>query len=209
MQQLTSSFKNMILVLAGISLFAAATLASVYTFTKEPIAIAKANKLQNAIKEVLPADFARIGETEKIVISTGDSLNVYKAYNADNNFIGAAVESVSHKGFAGDITIMVGFDAEGKIVNYSVLEQSETPGLGTKMTEWFKTAKGRQDIRGKNPASDKLQVSKDGGEVDAITAATISSRAFLDAVINAYNAYAANSGAPEIDGNSGATALEW
>ncbi|MDR0811251.1 MAG: RnfABCDGE type electron transport complex subunit G, partial [Paludibacter sp.] len=127
----------------------------------------------------------------------------------DGNFVGAAVESVSHKGFSGDIRVMVGFDKDGNIVDYSVLEQKETPGLGTKMTDWFKTAKGAQDIRGKNPAKNKLQVSKDGGEVDAITAATISSRAFLDAVINAYNAYATNSSAPTVDGNTGATSTEY
>jgi len=90
-----------------------------------------------------------------------------------------------------------------------VLEQKETPGLGTKMVDWFKTDKGNQNVRGKNPVTNKLTVNKDGGEVDAITAATISSRAFLDAVHNAYNAYAKNSDAPGImDGESGATHVE-
>lgn len=207
MAHLESSFKNMVLALSAITLFAAVTLASVYTLTKEPIAVSKTAKQQNAIKEVLPA-YEKLGDVEKIAIETGDSLNVFKAYDKNNQFIGAAVESVSHKGFAGDIKIMVGFDKNGNIVNYSVLEQKETPGLGTKMVDWFKTDKGNQNVRGKNPVTNKLTVNKDGGEVDAITAATISSRAFLDAVRNAYNAYAKNSDAPGVDGESGATHVE-
>ena len=87
--------------------------------------------------------------------------------------------------------------------SYSVLEQKETPGLGTKMLDWFKTDKAKQSIKGKNPASSNMTVNKDGGDIDAITAATISSRAFLEAVRVAYKAYAGNLDAP--DGTSGAT----
>ena len=204
MEKLSSSFKNMFLVLAGISLFAAATIASIYSLTEEPIKKAKTAKEENAIREVLPANFEKIGEIEKIGI-----IKIFKAYNAEGKFIGAAVESVSNKGYSGDIKIMVGFDIEGNIINYSVLEQKETPGLGTKIVDWFKTDKHQRSIIGKNPAKNKINVIQDGGEVDAITAATISSRAFLDAVVNAYNAYAANSDAPVVDGNTGATTVDY
>lgn len=190
MAQLESSFKNMVLVLSGIALFAAGTLASVYEFTKGPIEASKTAKQQNAIKEVLPA-FDRLSEPVKIA-DGAENIVVYKAYDAQNNFVGAAVESSSNNGFAGKIVIMVGFDKEGNIVNYSVLEQKETPGLGTKMVDWFKTDKGNQSIIGKNPAIANLTVSKDGGEVDAITASTISSRAFLFSVRNAYQAFSTN-----------------
>jgi len=202
MAKLESSFKNMVISLTGISLFAALALGSVYTLTKEPIEASKTAKLQNAINEVVPG-FKRLDEPEKVAISAGDSINVYRAYDANEKFMGAAVESLSHKGFSGDIRIMVGFDVNGNIINYSVLEQKETPGLGTKMVEWFKTDKGNQSVKGKNPAKNKLTVSKDGGEVDAITAATISSRAFLNAISNAYEAYSKNANAT--DGESGAT----
>lgn len=205
MAQLESSFKNMVLVLTGITIFAAVTLASVYTLTKEPIAASKMAKQQNAIKEVLPA-FEKLAEVEKVGLETGDSLNVYKAYSKNDEFVGAAVETVSHNGFSGDIKLMVGFDKNGSIVNYSVLEQKETPGLGTKMVDWFKTDKGNQSIKGKNPAMNNLTVNKDGGEVDAITAATISSRAFLDAIQNAYNAYAKNTDASGV--NASVTQVE-
>jgi electron transport complex protein RnfG len=191
MAQLESSFKNMVLVLSGIALFAAGTLASMYEFTKGPIAASKVAKQQNAIKEVLPKSFDHLAEP--IGIENGaDKLVLYKAYNAKNEFIGAAIESPSNNGFSGKISIMVGFNSQGEIVNYSVLEQKETPGLGTKMVDWFKTNKGNQSIIGKNPALTNLSVSKDGGDIDAITASTISSRAFLSTIRNAYDAFLKN-----------------
>ncbi|MDR1742333.1 MAG: RnfABCDGE type electron transport complex subunit G [Dysgonamonadaceae bacterium] len=205
-----STFKNMFLSLTLISLFAAAALAAVYNVTKEPIEQSKTAKKQSAIKEVLP-EFARLDEPERVKTDVlPDSLSVYRAYDSANRFVGAAVES-SANGFGGEIKIMVGFDVEGKIVNYSVLEQKETPGLGTQIIDWFKPQTNQDkslaekllrfevksearnsSVIGKNPAKDKLTVSKDKGDIDAITAATISSRAFLEAVRNAYAAYAGN-----------------
>jgi len=184
MNKLESNFKNMVLVLSGITLFAAVALASVYTLTKEPIAQSKIAKQQNAVKEVLPP-FYRIDPAKRVRSENGDSLNVYKAFDKNNVYVGVAVESFTNNGFAGLIKLMIGFDKEGTIVNYSVLEQKETPGLGTKMVDWFKTSKGNQNIIGKKGQLE-LTVSKDGGEVDAISAATISSRAFLAAVNKAY-----------------------
>ncbi|NLI72953.1 MAG: RnfABCDGE type electron transport complex subunit G [Bacteroidales bacterium] len=194
----------MVLSLSLIAVFAGLTLASVYTLTKEPIALSKQAKQQNAIREVLPA-FKRLDEAEKVKVATGDSLEMYKAYGNNDTFLGAAVETVSHNGYSGDIKLMVGFDVKGNIINYSVLEQMETPGLGTKIVDWFRTETRNQSIIGKNPVKNNLTVSKDGGEIDAITAATISSRAFLEAVQNAYDAYAENSDMLKRDGESGAT----
>ena len=202
MTKLESSFKNMVLALTVITLCAAAILASVYTITKEPIERSKMAKEQNAIKKVLPA-FEKLGEAETVSLPNGD-FTVYKAYDANGNFVGAAVESYSKNGFNGEVHIMVGFDTEENIVDYFVLEQKETPGLGTKMADWFKTDKGGQNIKGKNPSVNRLRVTKDGGEIDAITAATISSRAFLEAVQNAYAAFTNNPDALT-DANSGAT----
>ena len=106
-------------------------------------------------------------------------------------------------GFGGALTVLVGFDNEGKIIDYSLLSHAETPGLGSKAADWFKKgAKG--DITGKNPGEAPLTVSKDGGEIDAITASTITSRAFLLAVNNAYAAYKNQ----HVDGASGATQQE-
>lgn len=190
----------MLLVLVCIALFSGAILASVYNLTKEPIEQAKSAKQQSAIKEVLP-EYARLDDAETVAVAGIGDIIVYKAYDSSNNLVGAAVESLSKNGFSGEIKVMVGFDAQGNIVNYSVLEQKETPGLGTKMVDWFKTDKAHQNILGKNPAKNKLKVTRDGGEVDAITAATISSRAFLETVQYAYAAFMGEA----IDTNSGAT----
>lgn len=192
--KLESNFKNMVLVLTIISLVAAGVLGSVYQVTEEPIAKAKAEKQQNAIKQVL-GNFDRL--EEEVV----DGITLYKGYIADE-FVGAAVEA-SENGFGGEVKVMVGFDKEGNILDYAVLQQAETPGLGTKMVDWFKTEKGNQNIKGKNPGEKQLSVSKDGGDIDAITAATISSRAFLGAVNKAYAAFSggdvnAVSGASEV-----------
>lgn len=202
MAQLESSFKNMLVVLTTIALFAALTLGSVYQLTKGPIEASKLAKQENAIKDVLPA-FDRLDAGFQVKLDgMTDSFTVYKAYKL-KQFVGAAVQTYSNNGFSGQIKLMVGFDQSGNIVNYTVLEQKETPGLGTKMVDWFKTDKAAQSIIGLNGANNNLTVSKDGGEVDAITASTISSRAFLEAVRFAYTAYT-----NQEDGTTSATSTD-
>ena len=112
---------------------------------------------------------------------------------------------MAENGFGGIFHVMVGFDATGAITGFEVLDHQETPGLGSKMQEWFQNVR---TVIGLNPAEANLTVSKDGGDVDAITAATISSRAFLAAVNKAYNAYAEANDAPMAEGVSSATAIE-
>lgn len=186
MKKLQSTLVNMVLVLGIIAIVAATLLAWVNQLTAEPIRLAEVTKQQTAIKEVTPA-FDAVGKIISYTDETGQNINCYPVLN-QNKCVGIAVESYSNAGFNGYIQVMVGFDMNGNIVNYSVLKQAETPGLGTKMVDWFKTDKAAQSILGKNPAKG-LRVSKDGGEIDAITAATISSRAFLDAVNRAYTYY--------------------
>src|SRR5665647_985457 len=168
MKKLESNFKNMVLALSSITLFAALALGSVYTLTKDPIAVSKMAKQQNAIKDVLPP-YDHFNQNAIEVNDGVEILKVYKAYDKSNVFVGAAVESSSNNGFSGKISLMVGFDKAGTIVNYSVLEQKETPGLGAKMVNWFKKNNKSQSIIGKNLATANLSVSKDGGEIDAIT----------------------------------------
>ncbi len=183
MEKLNSSFKNMVLSLTLISLVAAGALAAVFLVTEEPIETQKTEKQTRAIGSVLP-------DIDGRVIAEGKQAGDYTCYEAyaGDSLIGVAIETQSN-GFGGPIRLMVGFDAEGNIVNYEVLEQQETPGLGTHIVEWFKTNKNHQSVLGLNPKQANLSVSKDGGEVDAITAATISSRAFLKAINSACNAY--------------------
>jgi len=191
MKKLSSSFLNMVSVLSGITIIAAVTLTYVYMQTKDQINHSQEVKQLEAIRTVLPP-FDHL-DLKPLDMNDGvETMKVYKAYDRKNNFVGAAVESSSNNGYKGHIDIMVGFDKQGIIYNYTVLEQNETPGLGSKMLDWFKTKKGNQNILGKNPATANLSVTKTGGEVDAITAATISSKAFLFAIRNAYFAFTSN-----------------
>lgn len=185
-QKLESNFKNMILVLFSITAIAAAALAGVYNVTKGPIELATAAKQKSAIEAVAP-EFDNNPVEEKIEVKmNGGIITVFPAKKG-GEVVGAAIETFTNNGFSGLIKLMVGFDKEGNIINYAVLEHKETPGLGSKMEEWFRVGGG--NINGKNPAKNNMTVSKDGGDVDAITAATISSRAFLDGVQNAYKAF--------------------
>jgi electron transport complex protein RnfG len=180
-----SNFLNMVLTLFLVAAIAALALGGVYTLTKEPIAIAKQKKLEAAIKAVLP-DFDTI-QTLKVKEAGGDdSLIFYYAFNHGEK-VGAAIKTYSMKGFSGKIELMVGILKDGTINNTAVLSHKETPGLGDKMD--IKKSDFSVQFKGKNPESFKLKVTKDGGDVDAITAATISSRAFCDAVKRATDTY--------------------
>jgi electron transport complex protein RnfG len=183
MAKINSSFKNMVLSLTLISLGASVALGFVHEFTKEPIELSKQNKKIEAIKKVVP-EFTNdpADEMYKLPSEWGDSLEVYPA-KRDNELVGYGIKAYSQKGYSGRITLVVGFKPEGTIYNITVLEQKETPGLGTKMV----LPEFKDQFNDKNPDSFILKVKKDGGEVDAITAATISSRAFCDAVQNAYS----------------------
>ena len=188
MAKLKSSLTNMLLSLTLITLVAAGLLAGIYSLTKDTIAATNAAKQQAAIIAVLP-------QVEGLTIAEpieAEGITIFKA-NQGDTFAGAAVK-VAENGFGGIFNVMVGFDATGAITGFEVLDHQETPGLGSKMQEWFQNVR---TVIGLNPAEANLTVSKDGGDVDAITAATISSRAFLAAVNKAYNAYAEASNAPE------------
>lgn len=180
MKKLESNLKNMFLSMLLICSVMAFALAFVYTSTKDEIEKANKEKEIQAVAQVLPK-FDNEPVNEKYI---SDGLCFYPA-KRNGKIIGIAVKSYSDKGFAGRIEIMVGFTTDNKIFNIKVMEQKETPGLGTKMTEPLFL----NQFYGKNLENFKLIVKKDGGDVDAITAATISSRAFCDALSKAYNAY--------------------
>ena len=176
MAKLPSTFPNMVMSLTCITLVAAAALAGVFLLTEAQIEQQKREA----------QDAARIA-----VLAGHED--------------GVAIEAQAD-GFGGIIRLMVGFDKEGHILGYEVLEQQETPGLGTHIVEWFKNAdKPGQNIIGRE-ATGQFQVSKDGGDVDAITAATISSRAFLSAINDAYSQFKAQQG-EEVEAWTGATKM--
>ncbi len=189
MAKTESTLVNMVLALLIITAIAGASLGMVYKVTKEPIAMAKLAKQKKAIEAVVPGfDNNPTEEAYEITSKEGYILKVFPC-KKENELLGVAISTKTEKGFSGEVKVMVGMKPDGTIINYSVLEHKETPGLGAKMQIWFRMDKGNQSILGKNPANTKMVVSKDGGDVDAITAATISSRAFLDAIMVAYNTY--------------------
>lgn len=183
MAKTESTFRNMALSLTLIALVSSALLGFVYEVTKEPIALSNLNKKLDAIKQVVP-EFNNNPNDEMFLLPTGegDSLEIYPA-KKDDVIIGYAVNTYTNSGFSGNIKLMAGFKPDGSILNISVLDHKETPGLGTKMAD----PEFKDQFNDKNPAEFELRVKKDGGPVDAITAATISSRAFCDAVQRAYN----------------------
>jgi len=180
-----SNFVNMVLALVLVSVVAALALGSAYVLTKKPIALAQKRKQEAAIKAVLPA-FNQVKGIKVPDADGADSL-LFNVATKAGKLVGIAVKTYTDKGFGGRIEAMIGFLPDGTIYNTSILELKETPGLGTKLQ------KSKSDFpdqfKGKNPKTFRLKVKKDGGDVDAITAATISSRAFCDAVQRAYDTF--------------------
>ena len=170
------------LTLLLICSFMAGALAAVTGVTAPIIERLTWEKTQKAIEAVLPGG----GEAIDVpAVDVGATVScVYKGEN------GYAVEVVP-TGFGGGITMMVGVDFEGKVLGISVVSHTETAGLGSVAGD--KTSKG-EAFRGQFVGqSGQVTVSKDGGQIDAITGATITSRAVCDGV-NAALAVVANMG---------------
>ena len=182
MKKLESSLLNMTLVLTLVAVVMGGILAFVNHLTEGPIQEQKDKALADGIKAVMVCNdlvVAEPVEVKQTVDGKEHTFIIYNVKDAQGKDLGAAVQSVT-MGFGGDLKVLVGFDSEGSILGYTLLEHAETPGLGAKADQWFQRGQ-KGDIIGKSPA-EPLTVSKDGGQVDAITASTITSRAFLKAV---------------------------
>jgi Na+-translocating ferredoxin:NAD+ oxidoreductase subunit G len=184
-----STFTSMVVTLFTVTFLASAALGFVYDFTKDAIELSKMKARSEAIEKVLP-EFDELGPSWKLEASPqGDSLEFFPAYK-NGERVGVAVITFTNNGFSGFISIMAGIDSSGNLSGFEVLEHAETPGLGSKMGSWFSNSeKPGQSVIGKNPETHQFKVKKDGGDFDAITASTITSRAFLEALVLAYNAY--------------------
>lgn len=157
------------LTLLVITSVVAALLALVNGITAPIIAAAKEEKTQKAIETVLP------GGGEEIPVPEGFPL-VTSAYASDTGY---AVE-VTPGGFNGTVTMMVGVDKEGNVLNISVIYHTETASLGAVAAA---TTSAGENFRGQFAGMrDSVAVTKDGGEVEAITGATITSRAICTGV---------------------------
>ena len=180
-----SSFRNMTVCLFAICIVCSGLLAGVYALTKDPIDAAAKAKNEAAIKEVLPETAVTV-EEERTIDYEGASYTYNLAYDEQGNTVGCAI-NVAPVGFGGPIAIKVGFDSKGVIWNTKVLSQAETPGLGAKCVE----PAFSDQFKGFDPAAGKLSVKKDGGDIDAITASTITSRAYTDGIALAVKVYEA------------------
>lgn len=213
MKKLESTFSNMVIVLVAVAVIVGGILAWCNDVTKEPIKEQDAASLAAGIKSVMGVDDIKVLSSDTVKQTIGGKeyvFVVHKTADATGKSLGAAVESTIG-GFGGDLKVLVGFSSDSKVLGYTILQTAETPGLGAKADKWFQKD-GKGCIVGKEMDSDKpLTVTKDGGDIDAITASTITSRAFLKAVNQAYAAYAeknvdTQSGATKVhDAQSGAT----
>ena len=193
MKKLSSTFPNMFLSLVLICLVMGGILGAMNRITEKPIKDTELKNKTAAVSAVLPAfDNDPIGDVKEIQIPDEDrALKVYPATKGGEP-VGYAVETYTKNGFGGEFSLMVGFLPDGTIENFAVLSHSETPGLGAKMDDWFHSDGAPGLIRNmhgvKMQEESPLKVTKDGGKVDAITASTITSRAFIDAFERAYSA---------------------
>ena len=204
MKKLESTFSNMAIVLVAVAVITGGILAWCNQVTKGPIEEQAQLTLANGIKNVMGVADLKVVASDSVKQNIGGkelAFVVHRTTDASGQTLGAAVESTVG-GFGGDLKVLVGFGTDGEVLGYTILQTAETPGLGAKADKWFQKD-GKGCIIGKQMSSDKpLTVNKDGGDIDAITASTITSRAFLKAVNQAYAAYSGN----ETDGQSGATA---
>lgn len=181
----------MILSLGIIGIVAGGLLGGMYAITKDPIADAEKRQLTLSIAQVAPHFDNSPEENKDTIAIDGKDFIIYPAFEG-GKLKGAAVLGYTMEGFSGEVAVLCGFDAEGNVKDYRVIRHAETPGLGAKMEEWFHDPTGARSVIGKNPSVQSFYVTKDkdkNGEIDAITAATISSRAFLGVMRDAYEAY--------------------
>ena len=175
---------KMVVVLTVISVVAGYLLATTNKITRAPIAAARLAEKLDAIKKVLPPyDNDPVANT-CIVKEAGKEWMFYVA-RKQGAFAGAAFEAASDQGYSGTIRILAGILPDNNIKGIEIIEQSETPGLGAKISESAFT----QQFQGKTIVGTRWKVKKDGGDIDAITGATISPRAVVAALKTGLNVY--------------------
>lgn len=190
MKPVKSTLSNMVAVLAIIAVCSATAIGYVYTITKAPIEEAKSNKMLQAIEDMV-GTFDNNPFDEKIEIA-GTQVELYPI-RKNGDITAVAIKSLSNEGFGGKIELIIGILMNGTITGYKVIEQNETPGLGTKVTQ----PQFSKQFVGKSAYTDNLDLRNAGGEIDAVTGATISSKAVVGAVKSAVSAYNKFAGAKQ------------
>lgn len=179
-------FLKMLATLTIIAVLSAFVLASVYKLTEKPIQEAKDQRELEAISQVVEA-FDNNPFAEKMIITTPDKKHRLELFPARKNgsINSFAIKTYSNSGFGGRMELIAGFYIDGSIKSFKIIEHHETPGLGSKADE----PKFKNQFDGFNPNKHKFKVRQDGGDIDGITAATITSRAVIDAIQRAVDAY--------------------
>lgn len=180
-------------VLTTVAVLCGGILAYVNDLTDAPRKEAAQQALSSGIEQVMCGK-CKVQAPKEVKHTVDGKELTYIMYETDK---GTAVQATDPNGFGGNLTVLVGFNQNGNILGYTILETAETPGLGAKADKWFQApanggASEKSSIIGKNPSTCNMTVSKDGGDIDAITASTITSRSFLNAVQQAYNVYQKN-----------------
>lgn len=189
MKKLKSTLPNMVIVLTCVALITGGLLAWVNHVTEAPKLAEQQRSLAADISKVMGGKTVKetdVKNTTKEFDRKTYEFVVHNVALTNGTPLGKAVESTT-MGFGGDLTVLVGLDLQGKVLGYAIRQTSETPGLGIKAEEWFQKD-GKGSIIGKDPLSKSFAVSKDNGDIDGITASTITSRAFLKAVRQACEA---------------------
>lgn len=215
MKKLQSSLLNMVLVLTGVASIMGCILAYMNHLTASAIAEQEKKALAEGIQAVMGGQQVKVGEKPDTIIAMQDKqrhktayYSVFRVNDMKGKPLGVAIQDTVN-GFGGQLVVLVGFDNNGTILGYRLLKQSETPGLGAKAETWFQNG-SKGNIIGKRLSEDNLltvtkKQPENALEVQAITASTITSRAFLSAINNAYSALTSK---PEADGQSGASKRE-
>lgn len=172
-------------IMLAVAFVSATVLTLVHSVTEKPIAEAKNRLIAESVASVISSEFDNNPFEEKTIIRRGKEKYILYPARKDGYITSIVMQSYSNKGFGGKLEVIVGFRPDGIVSGYNVFKHQETPGLGSKVNdESFK-----KNILGQVPQSESFKVRQDGGEIDAITGATITSRALIDAIQRAYQGY--------------------
>ncbi|MBQ8465341.1 MAG: RnfABCDGE type electron transport complex subunit G [Alphaproteobacteria bacterium] len=176
---------RLIKVILTVAVVSGLVLSFIHLLTEKPIQEAQNKLISESMKEVVAAEFNNEPFKEKIIVKRGKAKYTIYPARQDGYVTSLIMKTHSNKGYGGRLDVLVGFSLDGAVGNYKVIKHQETPGLGSKVNdESFK-----KNIIGKKPNEESFKVRQDGGEIDAITGATITSRALIDAIQRAYQGY--------------------
>jgi len=174
---------RLVLVLTLVCLICAFLVSAADYITKEPIRIAKQHQEKAAYLAVLPAGASEPVSCEVVVENEDDSVTTNQYWKTDKGY---AMKMIAPNGYSGKIEMVLGFTLDGNFWSYQVLSHTETPGLGSHITGSF-----IENVKNRSASKTNWKVTKDGGDIKPITAATISSRAVCGVIARAAKIYEA------------------